>query len=138
MLTIKTYTEVSRLRTFDERFEYLKLQGMVGHSTFGSDRHLNQMLYTSDRWLATRDRVIVRDEGCDLGIEGREIYDQILVHHINPITVDDILNDSPSLYKLDNLICTTRNTHNAIHFGNEDTLLKLQKERRPGDTTPWL
>lgn len=138
MLTIKTYTAVSRLRTFDERFEYLKLQGMVGHSTFGSDRHLNQMLYTSDRWLATRDRVIVRDEGCDLGIEGREIYDQILVHHINPITVYDILNDSPSLYKLDNLICTTRNTHNAIHFGNEDTLIKLPKERRPGDTTPWL
>ena len=138
MLMIKTYREVSRLRTFEERFEYLKLQGMVGHSTFGSDRDLNQMLYTSDRWLATRDRVIVRDEGCDLGIEGREIYDQILVHHINPITVDDILNDSPNLYKLDNLICTTRNTHNAIHFGNEDTLFKLPKERRPGDTTPWL
>lgn len=134
----KTYKELITLPSFEERFEYLKLQGSVGASTFGRDRFMNQLFYTSALWKSTRNKVIIRDEGCDLGIADRDIYDMIVVHHINPITITDIENNNPCLYDLNNLITTTNNTHNAIHYGNIDTLIRLPAERRPGDTIPWL
>lgn len=133
----KTYSELRRIESFKDRYNYLKLNGTVGMSTFGHDRHLNQMLYTSDRWRRVRDEVIIRDEGCDLGVEGYEIYGRIIIHHIIPITVDDILEDRFILYDLDNLITTTNNTHNAIHYGDESLLPKLPIERRKNDTIPW-
>lgn len=139
MLTmIRTYSEMIRFESFEERFEYLKLQGIVGQSTFGFDRHLNQMLYTSPRWRSIRQKVILRDHSCDLGIDDYEIYDMVVVHHINPITAEDIEEDRDCIYDLNNLVCTTRNTHNAIHFGDASLLPKLPEARTPGDTTPWL
>lgn len=138
MILIKTYLELSRLKTFDERFEYLNLSGLVGDTTFGSKRYLNQMLYQTAEWKRIRDKVIIRDNGCDLGIAGREIEGQyILVHHINPITIDDILNRSSNVFDLNNLICCTKRTHNAIHYGDKKILLKEPITRRPGDTCLW-
>lgn len=137
-MMIKSYRELAKLKTFDERFTYLKLSGVVGASTFGYDRYLNQKLYNSRRWLMTRDQVIIRDEGCDLGIPGHELYSRIIVHHINPITVEDIENDSLILYDLNNLISTSSNTHNAIHFSDEALLPKTLIERKRNDTCPWL
>lgn len=134
---IKTYRELSRINDFYERFEYLKLRGAVGESTFGWHRYINQMLYRSKRWKSTRDKVIIRDEGCDLGIPGFEIYDKILIHHMNPITIEDVEEDLDCVYDLDGLICVSFNTHNAIHFGDRGLLPKLPIERRPGDTCPW-
>lgn len=134
---IKTYQELSRINDFYERFEYLKLKGAVGESTFGWHRYINQMLYRSRRWKSTRDKVIIRDEGCDLGVPGFEIYDKILIHHMNPITIEDVEEDRDCVYDLDGLICVSFNTHNAIHFGDRGLLPRLPIERRPGDTCPW-
>lgn len=134
---IKTYRELSHFKTFEERFEYLRLDGLVGVSTFGHDRYLNQTLYKSRRWRKLRDEIIIRDGGCDLGIAGREIFDRIIVHHMNPLLVKDVLNDLEIIYEPEYLICTMSTTHNAIHYGDESHLVRLPKERTPGDTTLW-
>ena len=133
----KSYYEVSHLHTFQERYQYLRLRGVVGKETFGFDRYLNQAFYTSSIWKSVRDKVIIRDEGCDLGIEGYPIFGKIIIHHLNPITSDELEHDDRSLLDLDNLICTSLNTHNAIHYGDERLLPSLPKERRPGDTLLW-
>lgn len=133
----RTYTELSRLKTLEERFEYLKLSGRVGESTFGFDRYLNQMLYTSKRWRKVRDIVIIRDNGCDLGVEGYEINDKIIIHHMNPITVEDIEEERDWIFDPEYLVSTSDMTHKAIHYGDENLLPKLPIERRPGDTCPW-
>lgn len=135
---IRTYTELSRLKTFDERFEYLQLKGVVGRETFGFDRIFNQKFYTSDEWRRVRDEVIVRDNGCDLGVEGYEILGRrMIIHHINPITMDDIANGSPALLDPENLITTIHPTHNAIHYGDKNLLIRAPIERRKYDTCPW-
>ena len=135
---IRTYSELATLQTFTERFNYLQLKGRVGKETFGFDRYLNQHLYQRNpKWLKARDTVIIRDNGCDLGLEGYEIYDKIIVHHMNPITLDDVLNDREWIYDPEFLICTTHNTHNAIHYGDEDLLVKAPIERKPNDTCLW-
>lgn len=133
----KTYTEMCSLPTFEERFRYLQLNGAVGSATFGSARYLNQALYKSDLWKRTKRKIILRDNGCDLGIEGREIMDNVYVHHINPITPEDIINRNPIVFDPENLVTVSLNTHNAIHYSSEDILVKLPEERRPNDTCPW-
>lgn len=136
---IRKYSELKRLKTFKERFDYLKLVGIVGESTFGFDRWLNQVLYHSDDWKRARDIVIIRDNSCDLGIEDREIYDKIIIHHMNPISEQDILDRADWMFDPEYLITTSMNTHNAIHFGVEDLLRdSLPKERSMHDTCPWL
>lgn len=134
---IKTYNELSRLQTFEERFRYLMLDGKVGESTFGSHRYLNQRWYTSNEWLRIKDHIISRDNGCDLGIEGREINRNIIIHHINPITIDDIVNHTYALTDPDNLISTVLRTHNAIHYGDDSILLLEPIQRSKNDTCPW-
>ena len=136
-MSIKTYSELIALPTYEERFNYLKLEGVVGEMTFGFDRYLNQKLYTSQEWKTVRNQVIVRDNGCDLACEGYEIYGKILIHHINPITVEDVINHNPIIFDLENLISTTHNTHNAIHYGDENLLIKGPIERTKNDTIPW-
>lgn len=136
-MIIRTYTELSKLKTFEDRFHYLQLKGIVGESTFGFDRYLNQILYHSPKWKSARDFVIIRDNGCDLGIPGREIHGRILVHHMNPITIDDIERESDFLYDPEYLITTIHNTHNAIHYGDESLLIKAPIERSQYDTCPW-
>ena len=133
----KTYSDLMKLKTFEERFEYLKLDGQVGEDTFGRDRFLNQMLYNSKRWKSVRDKIIVRDNGCDLGVEGRSIPSYVIIHHINPISIDDIHNQSEKLFDPENLICTTRLTHNAIHYSDENILIKDPVTRTKNDTCPW-
>ena len=134
----KTYSELIRIPTFKERFEYLKLDGVVASETFGRERYLNQAFYTSEEWRRLRNRIIVRDMGCDLGIEGRELQKgQIIIHHINPITIDDILNRTAALFDDENLISCWTKTHTAIHYGDERVLDLLLTERKPGDTCPW-
>lgn len=135
---IRTYSELITLPTFEERFEYLKLGGRVGYETFGYDRYLNQILYNSYEWkYDTRRKIILRDNGCDLACEGFEIFGKILVHHINPITVEDVLNRNPIVFDPENLISTTHNTHNAIHYGDVDLLTIGPIERTKNDTCPW-
>jgi hypothetical protein len=134
---IRSYSELKRLRTFEERYEYLRIGGLVGESTFGFDRYLNQMLYKSGRWLRTRDVVIIRDEGCDLGIKDYEIRGKIYIHHMNPITIEDIEMGREIIYDPRFLISSSYNTHLAIHYGNESLLPKLPIERRRYDTCPW-
>lgn len=134
---IKSYSELIQLETYEERFEYLKLNGVVGKETFGFDRILNQILYKNPRWRRKRNDIIIRDNGCDLGIEGREIRGPITVHHINPITIEDILNGNPIVYNDENLICVTQNTHNAIHYSDDSILIKDPIVRKPNDTCPW-
>ena len=136
-MSIKTYSELITLPTFEERFNYLKLGGTVGESTFGFDRYLNQNLYKSQEWKSVRNKVIIRDNGCDLACEGYEIYGKVLIHHINPITVEDIINRNPIIFDLENLITTVHNTHNAIHYGDENLLIKGPIERTKNDTIPW-
>lgn len=136
--TIRTYSELKKLKTFKERYEYLRLDGRVGEETFGFDRYLNQMFYKSEEWKQVRNYVITRDNGCDLGILDREIYDElILVHHMNPITKDDILNRSEWLLNPEFLITTIKRTHDAIHYGDENLLYDDPVERSPNDTCPW-
>lgn len=137
-MKIRTYEELSKLKTFEERYEYLKLDGVVGEETFGFDRYLNQKFYKYDPdWKKIRDEVIFRDNGCDLGIEGREINGLILVHHMNPITKDDILNRSEYLLNPNYLITTIKSTHDAIHYGSSDLLMKDPVVRSKNDTCPW-
>lgn len=131
------YSELIQIPTFEERFEYLKIGGAIGAATFGSSRYINQWFYTSRLWRSTRDFVIVRDGGCDLADPDREIYDQIHIHHMNPIDEEDIAQHSEFLLDPEYLICTTRTTHNAIHFGDASLLFQLPVERRPHDTSPW-
>lgn len=137
-MSIKTYSELITLPTYIERFNYLKLGGRVGADTFGFDRQINQNLYQRNpRWKEARDIVIIRDNGCDLGVEGYEIHGKIIVHHMNPITLDDILNDRDWIYDPEFLICTVHNTHNAIHYGDERLLMTAPIERTKFDTCPW-
>lgn len=134
---IKSYSVVILLPTLEERFEYLRLKGKVGAETFGYDRYLNQVLYHDPEWRRIRNDVIIRDNGCDLGVEGHEIHGRILIHHINPITIDDVKLRRYCVFDLDNLICTSHNTHNAIHYGDANLLPKNPIERKPNDTCPW-
>jgi hypothetical protein len=136
-MILKTYSELSKLKTFEDRFQYLRLDGIVGEETFGFDRYLNQILYQSKEWKRCRRDIIIRDEGCDLGCEGFEVHGRILIHHINPITVDDIVNRNPKVFDPENLILTSHNTHQAIHYGNEDLLIRAPIERSKYDTCPW-
>lgn len=136
-MIIRTYSELIALPTFEERYQYLRLGGRVGEETFGFDRYLNQLFYKSDEWKALRDEIIVRDNGCDLGVDGREIYGRILIHHMNPITVDDIVKRSRYLLDPEYLITTVKNTHDAIHYGDESLLITMPRERTRNDTCPW-
>lgn len=133
----RTVSELYRLETFEERFEYLKLGGEVGRPTFGFDRHINQKFYTSRQWRLVRHEVIARDLGCDLGVEGREIHSKIIIHHINPMGVDDIIHGDEAILDPNYLISTTHNTHNAIHYGTADLLIREPVERSLGDTKLW-
>lgn len=134
---IRTYTELSRMPSFEERYRYLRLTGQVGKETFGFDRYLNQVFYRSQRWKRIRDEVILRDNGCDLGVEGYEIHGRIIIHHMNPITLEDIERESIYLLDPEFLICTVHNTHNAIHYGDENLLITAPIERTKYDTCPW-
>ena len=137
MKNIRTYSDLITLPTFKERYEYLKLDGIVGEETFGFDRYINQIFYKSKEWLEVRDYVIIRDNGCDLGIESHEIHNRILIHHMNPIRKEDILNRSDILLNPEYLITTTKRTHDAIHYGDKNILLDTPIERIKNDTCPW-
>lgn len=137
MTKIRCYSELIRLPTFEERYRYLRLDGSVGQETFGFDRYLNQAFYRSAEWRRIRDQVIIRDSGCDLGIAGREIFDHILIHHMNPIRLDDIRERSELLLNPEYLITTIHKTHQAIHYGDEGLLIFAPIERRKNDTCPW-
>lgn len=134
--SIKTYSELMTLPTFLERYQYLKIGGRVGEETFGYDRYLNQVLYNSSEWKRFRRDIILRDHGNDLACEGFEIYNRALIHHINPITMEDILERHPKIFDPENVITTVLNTHNAIHYGDE-SLLGIITERTKNDTCPW-
>lgn len=136
-MIIRTYSELKRLKTFEERYEYLRLKGVVGKDTFGFDRYLNQDFYKSPEWKAVRDFVIVRDNGCDLGVEGYEIHGKILIHHMNPILPEDIINHTDFLLNPEYLISTILSTHNAIHYGDKSKLITAPIERTKNDTCPW-
>lgn len=137
MSNLRCYRELIRLKTFDERFEYLKLKGIVGEATFGYDRYLNQLLYTSGEWRRIRRDIILRDNGCDLAVEGYDILDMIIVHHMNPISVEDLIDFSEDVINPEYLICVSHDTHNAIHYGDKSLLTREPIERKPGDTCPW-
>jgi hypothetical protein len=134
---IRTYSELVKLETFEERFRYLALKGIVGDSTFGHDRYVNQLFYRSREWRQMRHQIIARDLGCDLGIEGYEIHDAVYIHHMNPMTVESIAHGDSSILDPEFLISATHRTHNAIHYGDETLLLKAFVPRRPGDTKLW-
>lgn len=136
-MIIRTYNELMLLPTFKERFEYLKLSGRVGEETFGFDRWINQKFYRSAEWKHIRDQVIIRDNGCDLGVEGREIYGKILIHHMNPITKKDILDRTDLLLNPMYLISVTKQTHDAIHYSDESILMNDPIVRSKNDTCPW-
>lgn len=137
MMICRTYSELMTLPTFEERFQYLKLDGVIGKETFGFQRWLNQELYHSSDWLSFRDSITIRDNGCDLGVPGYEIYGSVLIHHLNPITYEDILNRSPCVFNPENVICTQLRTHNAIHYGDESLLVTTPIQRSSNDTCPW-
>lgn len=135
---VLSYSKLITFPTFQERYRYLKQSGIVAEETFGAHRYLNQAYYRSAEWRQVRNSVIIRDNGCDLGVEGFEINDRVYIHHINPITEEDILDRSPALFDLDNLICVSFNTHQAIHYGDESMLpITYFNERKPGDTKLW-
>ena len=134
---IRTYSELSKLKTFKERFQYLQLGGIVGEETFGYDRYINQKFYMSQEWKSIREQVIIRDCGCDLGMEGYEIHGRLYIHHMNPIALKDIVDQTEFLSNPEFLICTSFNTHNAIHYGDESLLITDPVERTPNDTCPW-
>lgn len=134
---IRTYSELIQLKTFEERFEYLKLDGIVGRETFGFDRYLNQMFYTSIEWKKFRRDIILRDNGCDLAIPGLDIVGKVFIHHLNPITKEDILNRTEYLMNPEFVICSSKLTHDAIHYGDSDLLPKGPIERKRNDTCPW-
>lgn len=137
MTNTKRYSELINIPTYEERFKYLQLKGAVGDDTFGYDRYLNQILYNSPEWKRLRNQIIIRDNGRDLGCEGYEIYGRILIHHMNPITVEDIVSRDPIVFDPENLICVSHNTHNAIHYGDENLLIMSPVERTKNDTCPW-
>ena len=134
---IRTYTELIKLPTFKERFEYLKLSGVVGKETFGIERYLNQKFYKTPEWKRIRDQIIIRDSGNDLGMDGYEIYGRIIIHHMNPIDASDIIKHSEEILDPNQLICVSFATHNAIHYGDEYALTKEPTVRKPHDTCPW-
>lgn len=134
---IRTYSELIKLPTFMERYQYLRLDGKVGEETFGFDRWLNQLFYKDPEWLSIRNEVIIRDNGCDLAMPDREIHSRILVHHMNPISKDDILSRSDFLLNPEYLICTVKNTHDAIHYGDQNLLMSDPIKRTQNDTCPW-
>jgi hypothetical protein len=136
-MTIRTYSDLRSLTTLEDRFKYLALHGSVGRSTFGFDRYLNQNFYRSSQWRQIRNHVIVRDNGCDLGIDGYEIHDSVYIHHMNPMTVDDLEGDNPNILDPEFLISVTHRTHNAIHYGDLNLLPRPFVERKPGDTKLW-
>lgn len=136
-MKIKTYSELIMMPTFEERFEYLKIGGRIGEQTFGSDRYYNQRFYRSSEWKRVRNEIILRDNGCDLGCPDRPIPGKIIIHHLNPIIIDDIDLGSEYLLNPDYLICVSHNTHNALHYGDKSLLPKDPVERRPYDTCPW-
>ena len=133
----KSYRNLILLPTFEERYEYLKIQGVVGESLFGFDRYMNQEFYTSKEWRQFRNRIIARDEGCDLGLKDYPIGGRVIIHHINPLVIADFENSTDALFDPDNVICVSNNTHEAIHFGAERLLPATPIERRPNDTIPW-
>ena len=137
MMSIRTYSELITIPTFEERFEYLQLKGSVGKDTFGYDRYLNQVLYRSPEWKRLRNQIIIRDGGCDLACDGYDVYDKVLIHHLNPITVEDVLARSRKVFDPDNLVCVSHNTHNAIHYGDVDLLVTGPIVRTKNDTCPW-
>lgn len=137
MTKVRTYSELCQLETFEQRYQYLRLLGVVGESTFGFDRLLNQRFYHSNEWKTLRSFVITRDNGCDLGIPGYEIYTNLLIHHMNPVSRDDIKHGGDFILNPEFLITTTLQTHNAIHYGDENLLPKRPIERKRGDTTLW-
>lgn len=137
MTDIKTYSELILLPTFEERYKYLRLGGRVGEATFGFDRYINQLFYTSEEWKAIRREVIIRDNGCDLGMDDREIHDKILIHHMNPISKIDILERSKFLLDPEYLICVCKRTHDAIHYGDDSILFSGPVIRTKNDTCPW-
>lgn len=137
MTIIRKYSELRRLDTFEDRFDYLNLKGYVGEATFGFDRWMNQLFYRSPEWKACRNEVIVRDQGCDLGVRGYEINGALLIHHINPMTPEDIENGEDWILDPEFLITTTRDTHNAIHYGDRSKLRTPYVPRTPGDTKLW-
>lgn len=134
---LRSYSELKQIKTFKERYHYLRLAGVVGRSTFGFDRYINQLFYNTGRWRSTRDRIIIRDNGCDLGIEGYELEYRIIIHHMNPITKKDIELDREYIYDPEFLISTSSNTHTAIHFSDESLLPQLPIIRKKNDTCPW-
>ena len=136
-MNIRTYSELITLSTFEERYKYLQLSSSIGEETFGFDRYLNQNFYRSKEWKHIRDFVIIRDNGCDLGVEDRTIYGKIIIHHMNPIRTKDIQDVSDYLLNPEYLICTTHQTHNAIHYGDENLLVRNPIERTANDTCPW-
>lgn len=136
-MTIKCYSDLRQIDTFKERYYYLKLHGIVGEETFGFDRYVNQMLYRSSKWRKTRSKIIIRDNACDLGIDGYELPNYIVVHHINPITLEDIEEERDIIFDPENLICCSTRTHKAIHYGDETLLPKEPVIRTPGDTCLW-
>ena len=136
-MSIRTYSELILLPTFEERFKYLQLNGRVGDDTFGFDRYINQNFYRSAEWKRIRDQIIIRDNGCDLAFEGYEIYGRILIHHMNPITISDIKFSTEYLMNQEYLICVTHNTHNAIHYGDEKQIITGPIVRTKNDTCPW-
>lgn len=136
-MSIRTYSELITIPTFEERFEYLQLKGSVGKDTFGYDRYLNQVLYRSPEWKRLRNQIIIRDDGCDLACDGYDIYGKVLIHHLNPITVEDVLARSRKVFDPDNLVCVSHNTHNAIHYSDVDLLVSGPIIRTKNDTCPW-
>ena len=136
-MSIKTYSELITIPTFEERFEYLQLKGSVGKDTFGYDRYLNQVLYRSPEWKRLRNQIIIRDNGCDLACDGYDVYGKVLIHHLNPITVEDVLARSRKVFDPDNLVCVSHSTHNAIHYGDVDLLVTGPIIRTKNDTCPW-
>ena len=136
-MNLRTYKELLQFSTFEDRFEYLRLKGKVGEDTFGFDRYLNQKFYRSREWKRIRDQVILRDNGCDLGVDGMEIYGRIIIHHMNPISVDDIVDATEFLLDPEYLICVRPETHNALHYGESNLVIPELNERTPNDTCPW-
>ena len=137
IMSIRTYSELITIPTFTERYEYLRLSGRVGEETFGFDRYLNQIFYRTKEWKSIRDHVIIRDNGCDLGVDGHEIYGPILIHHMNPISKEDILQRSDFLLNPEYLISTVKGTHDAIHYGDGSMLITVPIERQKNDTCSW-
>lgn len=136
-MRVRTWSELQRIQSFEERYEYLRLRGSVGHTTFGYDRHINQQFYTSRQWRQVRQHVIARDLGCDLGVEGFDIHDKIIIHHMNPMTVEHVVHGEEHILDPEFLITTTHRTHNAIHYGDEQLLPRQLVVRQPGDTRLW-